>query len=84
MKITPILILAVVLACSSVAFSLLGRLDSMLSSISMAVLALIDFSLILYFSTGQRYANLKSSSQHLGLVTSLIIILFCVIGALIG
>lgn len=50
----------------------------------MAVLAVFDFGLILYFSTGQRYARLKPSSQYLGLLTSVIIILFCVIGALIG
>jgi hypothetical protein len=84
MKIRPIFILAIALACSSIAFSLLGRLDSAVSSISMAILAVIDFGLILYFSTGQRYAQFKSSGQLVSLLTSFIVIFFCVVGALVG
>jgi hypothetical protein len=84
MKIRPLFILAMVLACSSVAFSFLGRLDSTLSSVSMGVLAVLDFSLILYFSAGQRYAQVKSSSQIVNFLSGVIIIvLFCLVAVFV-
>ena len=49
MKSNRLFILAFVLACSAAAFSLLGRLDSTLSSVSMWALAAVDFALIFYF-----------------------------------
>jgi hypothetical protein len=84
MNIRPIFILSAVLACSSVAFSLLGHLDSKASSIWMMVLAAIDFVTILYFFTGKRYAEIMSSSLMIQSVSGIIIVLFWLVGVLIG